>query len=104
VPDVVDGNVLIVVSASGDGKTNGAGILDCGLAAESMYLATQAIGLGSRIYTGPIDAVNRSLKGDLGLPSGHSAVVIIRVGKVQQVDAASAASSRNAASALVTYK
>lgn len=104
VPDVADGNVLIIVSASGDGKTNGAEILDCGLAAESIYLAAQAIGLGSRIYTGPIDAVNRSLKSDLGLPAGHSAVVLVRVGKVQQVDAASAASSRKAASALVTYK
>ncbi|MDR0403330.1 MAG: nitroreductase family protein [Treponema sp.] len=104
VPDIADGNALIVVSASGDGKTNGAEILDCGLAAESMYLAAQAIGLGSRIYTGPVDAVNRGLKSDLGLPAGHSAVVIVRIGKVRQVDAVSAASSRKAASALVTYK
>ena len=104
VPDIADGNALIIVSASGDGKTNGAEILDCGLAAESIYLAAQAIGLGSRIYTGPIDAVNRSLKSDLGLPAGYSAVVLVRVGKVQQVDATSAASSRKAASALVTYK
>jgi nitroreductase len=104
VPDVAEGNVLIIVSAAGDGKTNGAEILDCGLAAESIYLAAQAIGLGSRIYTGPIDAVNRSLKSDLGFPAGHNAVVLVRVGKAQQVDAASAASSRKAASALVTYK
>jgi nitroreductase len=104
VPDVADGNVLIIVSASGDGKTNGAEILDCGLAVESMYLAAQAIGLGSRIYTGPMDAVNRGLKGDLGLPAGYSAVALVRIGKVQQVDAVSAASGRKAASALVTYK
>jgi nitroreductase len=104
VPDTVDGNVLIIVSASGDGKTNGAEILDCGLAAESIYLAAQAIGLGSRIYTGPIDAVNRSLKSDLGLPAGHSAIILVRIGRAQPVDAVSAASSRRAASALVTYR
>ncbi|MDR1507953.1 MAG: nitroreductase family protein [Treponema sp.] len=104
VPDVSDGNVLIIVSAAGDGRTNGAEILDCALAAQSIYLAAQAIGLGSRIYTGPIDAVNRNLKGDLGFPAGHSAVVLVRVGKVRTVDAASSASGRKAASALVTYK
>jgi nitroreductase len=104
VSDVADGNVLIIVSAAGDGKTNGAEILDCGLAVESIYLAAQAIGLGSRIYTGPIDAINRSLKAELGLPAGYSAVALIRVGKVQTVDAVSAASNRKAASAVVNYK
>jgi nitroreductase len=105
VPNLTEGNVLIVISASGDGKTNGSEILDCALAAESIYLAAQALGYGSRIYTGPMDALNRSLKGDLGLPSGHNAVVIIRVGKVAPgVDAVSAASSRKDAGGLVNYK
>ncbi|MDR1306495.1 MAG: nitroreductase family protein [Treponema sp.] len=99
-----DGNVLIVISAPGDGKTNGAQILDCGLAAQSMYLAAQALGLGSRIYTGPVDSVNKDLKSALSLPSNHNVVVIIRIGKVQQVDAVTAASARNSADKLVTYK
>jgi nitroreductase len=105
IPGITDGNVLIVISASGDGKTNGSAILDCALAAESMYLAAQALGLGSRIYTGPMDALNRSLKTDLGLPGGHSAVVLILVGRVPAgVDAVSAASSRKPTDSVVKYK
>jgi nitroreductase len=105
VSNAVEGNVLIVVSAQGDGKTNGRQILDCALAVQSIYLAAQALGYGSRIYTGPMDNLNRTLKTDLGLPSGHNAVALVRVGKVQkQVDAISAASSRKKAADLVTYK
>ena len=105
VSQVVDGNVLIVISAQGDGKTNGAAILDCALAAESIYLAAQALGYGSRIYTGPIDGVNNRFKSDLGLPTGHSAVVLVRVGKVAPgVDATSAASRRKSVDEVVNYK
>jgi nitroreductase len=100
-----DGNVLIVISAEGDGRTNGRQILDCGLAAQSIYLAAQALGYGSRIYTGPVDSINRNLKTQLGLPSNHNAIVLVRVGRVQgNVDALSAASSRAAASSKVQYK
>jgi nitroreductase len=105
VSDTVDGNVLIVVSAEGDGKTNGRAILDCALATENIYLAAQALGYGSRIYTGPMDALNRSFKTDLGLPAGYNAVALVRVGRVQSgVDAVSAASSRKSLDSLVTYK
>jgi nitroreductase len=105
VPQYVDGNVLIVISASGDGKTNGGAILDCALAVENIYLAAQALGYGSRIYTGPMDALNRDLKTELGLPDGYSAVVLVRVGRVQPgVDAVSAASSRKSADSLVNYR
>ena len=101
----VNGNVLIVVSAQGDGKTNGVQILDCALAVQSIYLAAQALGYGSRIYTGPIDTVNSRFKTQLGLPSGYSAVALVKVGKLQgQVDAVTAASSRKSAQDLVTYK
>ena len=105
VPQAVQGNILIVVSANGDGKTNGGEILDCGLAVESIYLAAQALGYGSRIYTGPMDNLNRSLKNELELPKGHSAVALIRIGKVEApADATSAASSRRAVGSSVTYK
>ena len=99
-----EGNILIIISSSGDGKTNGPAILDCGLATESLYLAAQALGYGSRIYTGPMNTVNGQLKAELGLPGGHNAVALVRVGKVQQVDAASAASSRKTLNDMVTYK
>jgi len=106
VPDIKEGNVLIVVSASGDGKTNGPVILDCALAVQSIYLAAQALGYGSRIYTGPMDNLNKNLKGELGLPNGHSAVALVRVGKVEKADAVSAASSRKdiEKDKIVTYK
>jgi len=101
----VEGNVLIVVSAAGDGKTNTREIIDCSLATQNIYLAAQALGYGSRIYTGPINTVNSNLKGELGLPSGHNAVAVVRVGRIQPgVDAVSAASTRKKAEEVVTYK
>jgi len=106
VPQNMDGNVIIVISAQGDGKTNGSQIFDCGLAIQSMYLAAQAMGYGSRIYTGPIDSLNKNLKTDLSLPDGSNAVALVRIGKVNAnpPDAVSAASSRKDAADLVTYK
>jgi len=111
VPQTVDGNVLVVVSAQGDGRTNGSEILDCALAVQSIYLAAQALGYGSRIYTGPMNDLNKNLKGELGLPNGHSAVALVRIGKVEKpdangskADAVSGASSRKSVDSLVTYK
>jgi nitroreductase len=105
VRNMPDGNILIVISAAGDGKTNGSAILDCALATQSIYLAAQALGLGSRIYTGPMDTINSRYKGDLGLPSGYSAVSLVRIGRVPAgVDAVSSASARKSAGAVVTYK
>jgi nitroreductase len=105
VPQAVDGNVIIIISAQGDGKTNGGQILDCALAAENIYLAAQALGLGSRIYTGPIDAINKNLKKQLDIPANQNAVVLIRIGKLPAgTDAVSSASTRNPADRQVTYK
>ena len=97
------GNTVIVVSAEGDGRTNGPQILDCALAVQNMYLAAQALGYGSRIYTGPMNAVNANFKTELSLPAGHNAVALVRVGRVQG-DAVSGASARKNASEVVTYK
>jgi len=100
-----DGNVLIIVSAEGDGKTNGAAILDCGFAVQSIYLAAQALGLGSRIYTGPIEAINKNFKTELSFPKNHSAVALIRIGRLKPgADAVSSASARSSVSQKVTYK
>lgn len=105
VANLTSGNILIVVSAQGDGKTNGSQILDCALAIENIYLAAQALGYGSRIYTGPMDNLNSKFKTELGLPANYSAVGLVRIGKIQAaVDAVSAASSRKNAEELVTYK
>ena len=102
--NITEGNILIVISGPGDSKTNGSVILDCGLATENIYLAAQALGLGSRIYTGPVDAINSKYKESLGLPSGYSAVAVVRVGRIESVDAVSAASSRKDSAGMITYK
>ncbi|MDR1902827.1 MAG: nitroreductase family protein [Treponema sp.] len=105
VSNMPDGNILIVISASGDGKTNGREILDCALATQSIYLAAQALGLGSRIYTGPMDTINQRFKADLGLPNGYGAVSLVRIGRVLPgIDAVSAASSRKSLDSIVNYK
>ena len=104
ISNVNEGNVLFVISAKGDSQSNTTQIIDCALAAQTVYLAAQALGLGSRIYTGPVASVNKDLKSALGLPSGHSVVIIVRIGKVTPVDAVSAASSRNKTENQVTYK
>jgi nitroreductase len=105
VPQSLDGNVLIVVSAPGDSKTNTREIIDCALATQSIYLAAQALGYGSRIYTGPIDGLNRNLKSDLGLPNGYSAVALVRVGRIPpRPDGVSSASSRKTPSSMINYK
>jgi nitroreductase len=105
VPNLTQDNVLIVISGPGDSKTNGSVILDCALATQNIYLAAQALGLGSRIYTGPIDNANAKLKGDLGLPNGYSAVALVRIGRVPPgADAVTSASTRKSADAVVNYK
>ena len=104
IPQTLEGNVIVVVSAEGDGKTNAVEIIDCSLAVQSIYLAAQALGYGSRIYTGPIGSLNDNLKGELDLPAGHNAVVAVRIGLDGTTDAVSAASARNPADSMITYK
>jgi len=105
IPQNMDGNVLVVITAVGDGKTNGVQILDCGLAAQSIYLAAQALGYGSRIYTGMNDRINSNLKTDLGLPNNHNTVVVVRVGRVASMaDGLSGASARKQPNDIVSYK
>ena len=105
VPQAVQGNVVIVISTEGnaENKITNREIIDCGLATQSIYLAAQALGYGSRIYTGPVDNINNTLKGELGFPGGRDAVAAVWVGRLK-ADAVSGASSRKAADETVTYK
>ncbi|MDR1932848.1 MAG: nitroreductase family protein [Spirochaetales bacterium] len=104
ISNITGGNIIIVISGEGDSRTNGGVILDCGLATENIYLAAQALGLGSRIYTGPIDTVNAKYKESLDLPRGYSAVALVRIGRIEPADALSAASSRKDPAGMITYK
>ena len=103
VSDTVEGNVIIVVSAAGDSRTNHAEILDCALAVQSINLAALQLGYGARIYTAPINNINQNLLGELRLPAGHSAVAVVRVGRVN-VDAISAPSARQSFNSKVTFR
>lgn len=88
------GNVLIFVS--GPETQDVAGIdFDCALATENMNIAAQSLGLGARIYGGPVRNVNSTMKQSLEIPEGFRVVTILRVGHIDKsVDAVSAASSR----------
>jgi nitroreductase len=97
-----DGNVFIVVTANSSAREV---LFDCALATENIYLAAQALGYGSRIYTGLLGTVNGSLKSELGIQQGIDAVAVVRVGRLApDVDAVSSASARKPAGSTVTYK
>ena len=105
VPQAVQGNVVIVISTEGNAekKITNREIIDCGLATQSIYLTAQALGYGSRIYTGPVDNINNTLKGELGFPAERNAVTAVWVGKLK-TDAVSGASARKDAGETVEYK
>ena len=89
---VVQGNVLILVSGLESRSTVD---YDCGLATENMAVAATSLGLGQRIYTGPIANINSNMKQTLQIPEGYKAVAVLRVGNIEKnVDAVSAASPR----------
>ena len=105
-PNIVDGNILVVISGVGDGQTNGAVMLDCGLAAQNMFIAGQAMGLGARQYTNPglIRSTN-NLKAELGMPENHNAIIVTQFGRLPPgVDVIGSASPRAAPETRVIYR
>ncbi|MDL2229481.1 nitroreductase family protein [Treponema sp. OttesenSCG-928-L16] len=105
ISNLTENNIIIIVSASKEQKPGMNADLDCGLAVQNIYLAAQALGLGSRIYTGPVDSVNKNYRNELGFPEGFEAVALIRIGRLQDsADALSAASGRKELGAIVNYK
>jgi len=103
IANIVQGNVIIVISGlvSQTGTTPD---FDCGLATENMFVAAHGLGLGARIYTGPVRNVN--LNRDLfQIPAGYNAVSLLRIGNVDKnVDAVSAATPRKSPEEIVNYK
>jgi len=102
VSNVVAGNVLILISGaeSGEGRTPD---FDCGLATENMFLAATALGLGARIYGGPV-AIANGKREALQVPEGYKVVMILRVGNIDRsVDAVSGATPRKTTEEIVNY-
>lgn len=103
IKDAVTGNVLIIVSGI-ESEAGTTPDFDCGLAAESMFIAAHGLGLGARIYGSPAANIN-SKKELFQIPSGCKAVVVLRVGNIDKsVDAVSAATPRKKAEEIVNFK
>jgi nitroreductase len=100
--NVVSGNVLIVVSGA-ESETGSTPDFDCGLATQSMFLAAHGLGLGARIYTGPIGNVN-SKREVFQIPAGYKAVAILRVGNADKsVDAVTSATPRKNPEEIINF-
>ncbi len=102
ISNIVPGNVIIIVSGqeSSSGTTPD---FDCGLTTQNMFIAATAMGLGARIYGGPIAAA-RSRREALQIPGGFTPVVMLRVGNIEKgPDAASGASPRKTKDEMVNY-
>ncbi len=102
ISNIEPGNVIIIIS----GKESQAGTtpdFDCGLTTQNMFIAATAMGLGARIYGGPIAAA-RSRREALQVPEGFTPVIMLRVGNIEKgTDAVSGASARKAKEELVNY-
>ncbi len=102
---VNSGNVLIFVSGPDLEAERSIVDFDCGLATENMNIAAQSLGLGARIYGGPVRNVNSTMKQNLEIPEGYRVVTILRVGHIDKsVDAVSAASSRKSFEEIVNIR
>jgi len=105
IKDIKQGNVLIFISGPEGQQENHVVDFDCGLAAENMNIAAQSLGLGARIYGGPVRAVNSTMKEQLQIPAGYSVVTILRIGHLDNsVDAVSAASGRKNFEDVVNFR
>ena len=99
--NVVPGNVLIVVSGL---ETNGTTPdFDCGLAAQTMFIAAHSLGLGARMYGSPTRNM-ATQRERYQIPAGYKPVIVLRIGNVAKaVDAVSSASPRKQESEIVNY-
>ncbi|MEJ2628970.1 MAG: nitroreductase family protein [bacterium] len=98
------GNVVIIISGmeSEQGRMNSA--FDCALATENMFIVAVSMGLGARIYTGPVRRINAEISKNLEIPDGYQVVALLRVGNLDpEVDAVSSASPRKGMEEIVNY-
>lgn len=100
----VEGTVVIVVSGLTETIEGVNVAFDCALAVENMYIATQSLGLGAHIYTGPVAGINENEKENLAIPEGYEAVAVLCIGHIEnEADAVSSASERNPLPDMVNY-
>ena len=103
--NIKPGNVLILISSPVNQQEAHTTDFDCALAAENMNIAAQSLGLGARIYGGPVGSVNASLKESLQIPAGYNVVTILRIGHTEKnTDAISSASARKTFEEIVNFR
>ena len=94
-PNVHDGNVLIVGLGPNQSRfPQEIIVFDNALAMQNMFLAAQALGLGTRMYMMPLSNLNQNLLNRLEAPKNYRAIMILRIGKVTAIDAVTQASPR----------
>ena len=77
---------------------------DCALATENMFIATLSLGLGARIYTGPVGRINADMRETLQVPEGYRVVSALRIGNLtDDADAVTQATSRKEMKEVVNY-
>ncbi len=102
IPNITPGNVIIIISGK-ESQTGTTPDFDCGLTTQNMFIAATAMGLGGRIYGGPIAAA-KSKSEVLQIPAGFTPVIMLRVGNIEKgTDAVSGASPRKTKEELVNY-
>jgi nitroreductase len=102
IPNITPGNVIIVISGK-ESQTGTTPDFDCGLTTQNMFVAATSMGLGARIYGGPIAAARNKREG-LQIPEGFTPVIMLRVGNFEKgTDAVSGASPRKAKEEVVNW-
>jgi len=95
-PNVHDGNVLIVGLGPNQSRfPQDVIVFDNALAMQNMFLAAQALGLGTRMYLSPLQNLNNNLLHRLNAPENFRAIMVLRIGQITAIDAASQASPRH---------
>ena len=95
-PNVNDGNVLIVGLGPNQSRfPQEIIVFDNALAMQNMFLAAQALGLGTRMYMRPLENLNQNLLPRLGAPENYRAIMILRIGQITTADAVTQASPRH---------
>lgn len=102
--NINSGNVVIIVSALEPSPRGINADFDCALATENMFIAAQSLGLGARIYTGPLRNIDTEMRKLLEIPVEYRVVALLRIGNLDtEVDAASSASPRKEMKEVVNY-
>ncbi|MCL2411930.1 MAG: nitroreductase family protein [Treponema sp.] len=94
--DVDEGNVLIVGLGPNESRfPQDIVIFDNALAMQNMFLTAQALGLGTRMYLRPIQNLNDNLLYRLEAPEDFRAIMVLRIGQLNEIDAVSQPSPRH---------